>query len=235
MENKLFILIDLQKAISRIEYLERFISDGPSILEDIDENIKKEEDAFQREKDDFETIQKDKRQQEGNLQLLQSKLEKYKEQSMAVKSNKEYQAILQEIELCEKEIEKAEEDVIVKMYEIEKLESELKKDEEKHLKTKKALEEKKKNTEQELADAEIEIEKLRAKKEDLERSLPEDVLKEFNNILSIRDGVAIALAKDGICQACKIRVRPQVYLELKASDILHSCDNCDRYLYRGEE
>ena len=52
--------------------------------------------------------------------MLQSKLEKYKEQSMAVKSNKEYQAILHEIELCEKEIEKAEEEVIVKMYEIDK-------------------------------------------------------------------------------------------------------------------
>lgn len=235
MGNNLLMLIDLQKAISRIEYLERFISDGPSILEGIDENIKEEEQAFQNKKDAFETIQKDKRQQEGNLQLLQSKLKKYKEQSMAVKSNKEYQAILQEIELCEKEIEKAEEDVIVKMYEIDKLESELKKDEEEHLKAKKALEEKRKNTVQELADAEIEIEKIKTKKEDLEKSLPEDVLKEFNNILSIRDGVAIALAKDGICQACKIRIRPQVYLELKTGDKLHSCENCDRYLYRDEE
>ena len=229
------MLIDLQKAISRIEYLEHFISDGPSILEDIDKNIKEEEEAFQNKKDAFETIQKNKRQQEGNLQLLQSKLEKYKEQSMAVKSNKEYQAILQEIELCEKEIEKAEEDVIVKMYEIDKLESELKKDEKEHIKAKKALEEKRKNTEQELADAEIEIVKLKAKKEDLEKSLPEDVLEEFNNILSIRDGVAISLAKNGICQACKIRVRPQVYLELKTSDKLQSCDNCNRYLYREEE
>jgi predicted nucleic acid-binding Zn-ribbon protein len=228
------MLIDLQKALSRIEYLERFISDGPSILEDIDKNIKEEKETFQNKIDTFETIQKDKRKQEGNLQLLQSKLEKYKEQSMAVKSNKEYQAILHEIELCEKEIEKAEEDVIVKMYEIDKLKSELKKDEGEHLKVNKALEEKRKNTEQELADAEKEIEELKAKREDLEKSLPEDILGEFNNILSIRDGVAIALAKDGICQACKIRIRPQVYLEVKTSEKLLSCDNCNRYLYREE-
>lgn len=234
MENNIYTLIELQKTLSRIEYLENFISEGPSLLENIDNSIKEEEESFQKKKDTFETIQKDKRQQEGDLQLLHAKLEKYKEQIMAVKSNKEYTAMRHEIELCEKEIEKAEEEVIVKMYEIDSLEKELKEEEAVFQKDKKTLEEKKSNTEKELKDAEVEIEELRTKKEELEQSLPSDVLEEFNNILSIRGGIALARAKDGICEACKIRVRPQVYIEVKKGNELRRCDNCNRYLYWEE-
>ncbi len=235
MDNNLSMIIELQDAVSTIERLEQLISDGPSILEEIDRQMKEEEDKFLSKTAKLDSLQKERRQQEGDLQLLNSKLEKYKDQLMAVKSNKEYTAMLHEIELCEKEIEKLEEDIIVKMYEIDSLQNEVKSSEEDFKKTKKALEDKKENTEQSIDNAEKEIESLKIKKEELEKALPEDLLKKFSRILTIRDGLAIARAQDGICQACKIRIRPQVYIEIKSGSELISCDNCDRFLYWSEE
>lgn len=234
MDKNLFMMIELQKALSTIERLDRFISEGPSVLEEMGQKIKEEEERFLAKKSRLESLQKEKREQEGNLQMLNTRLEKYKNQIMSVKTNKEYTAMLHEIELCTKEVESVEEDVIVKMYEMDSLENEIKSEEENFIKTKKMLEDKKKNTEQELKDAEKETESLKIKKEELKQSLPEDLLQEFFKIFSIREGLAVAIAKDGICQSCKLRIRPQVYIELKSNNQVVSCENCDRFLYWDE-
>jgi hypothetical protein len=36
---------------------------------------------------------------------------------------------------------------------------------------------------------------------------------------------------DGICQSCFVRVRPQVFQEIKLASKLHYCSNCKRLLF----
>lgn len=228
------MMIELQNTLSTIDRLEQFLSEGPSLLEKIDQHMKEEEEKVLSKKRKLEDLQKERRQEEGDLQLLNSRLEKYKDQLMAVKSNKEYTVMLQEIEQCEKDIEKEEEDIIRKMYEIDSLQNEVREVEENFKKARKSLEEQKANTEKDLSRAEQEIENLKRRREELQKGLPEDLLEEFTKILSIRGGMAVTRARDGICEACKIRIRPQVYIEVKSNSKIINCDHCDRFLYWEE-
>ncbi|MEW5805872.1 MAG: C4-type zinc ribbon domain-containing protein [Acidobacteriota bacterium] len=234
MERNLYVIVELQKTILTMERLKSLIKEGPARLERFDAEVKKEEEKLRSEKDGLESAIKIKRKEEGDLQLLHAKLEKYKDQLMTVKTNKEYTAMLHEIELCKKEIDRLEEDVIQKLYDIDMLQNEVKREEETFTKEKLRIEAEKERAEQEIREAEVEIGRLEARKGDLEKRLPENILKEFYNIASIRGGIAVARAEDYTCQACKLRLRPQVFLDVRANSGLISCENCGRFLYYEE-
>jgi len=44
-------------------------------------------------------------------------------------------------------------------------------------------------------------------------------------------GVAVALAKGGTCQGCRMRLPPQLYNEIQKHLQIHFCPNCQRILY----
>ena len=46
-----------------------------------------------------------------------------------------------------------------------------------------------------------------------------------------RRGVAMAEARDEMCQVCQMRIRPQLFQEIKRNDSIIACDACQRILY----
>ena len=47
----------------------------------------------------------------------------------------------------------------------------------------------------------------------------------------IRDGVAVAEARNGACTACYMALRPQIMADVRRGDEVITCDNCNRILY----
>ena len=47
----------------------------------------------------------------------------------------------------------------------------------------------------------------------------------------IRDGVAVAEARNRSCTACFMSLRPQVMSEIRRGEEVLTCDNCGRILY----
>src|SRR3712207_6310508 len=77
-----------------------------------------------------------------------------------------------------------------------------------------------------------EIEGLRRERERLFSTLPPGVKGVYQRIVSrIRDGVAVADARNGSCSACFIALRPQVMAEIRRGEEIIICDNCNRILY----
>jgi predicted nucleic acid-binding Zn-ribbon protein len=50
-------------------------------------------------------------------------------------------------------------------------------------------------------------------------------------VARIRDGVAVAEARNGACMACFMALRPQVMAEVRRGEEIITCDNCNRILY----
>jgi uncharacterized protein len=46
-----------------------------------------------------------------------------------------------------------------------------------------------------------------------------------------RKGIAVAEARDGLCSVCHVRLRPQIYNEVRRNESLHQCESCTRILY----
>jgi predicted nucleic acid-binding Zn-ribbon protein len=60
--------------------------------------------------------------------------------------------------------------------------------------------------------------------------LPQGLLELFQRVARLR-GIAVAEARDGICQVCHLKLRPQMYVDLKRNEAIVQCPACNRILY----
>ena len=72
---------------------------------------------------------------------------------------------------------------------------------------------------------------LQGRRKEVAAALTAGVLELYERIRVARPGVAVAEVRDGLCMACNVRLRPQRYNEVRSSDALMTCDNCNRILY----
>jgi predicted nucleic acid-binding Zn-ribbon protein len=74
---------------------------------------------------------------------------------------------------------------------------------------------------------------LKERKE-MEASISPDLLPQYERVRKHRGGVAVAAARDYVCELCKVRIRPQVFQEIRRNDKIIHCDACQRILYDPE-
>ena len=178
----------------------------------------------------LDSSQKTRKREEGTLQDLEAKRSKYKGQLMEVKTNKEYTAMLHEIEGVEREIRSREDQILAEMESAETLAVDLKTEEEvfrreeaRHKQDLDALE----GQRRELA---ARRERLAAEREQVAGTISSEVRELFQRVARLR-GVAVAAARDGRCQECHLLLRLQMYSDLKRNDAITQCPQCNRILY----
>jgi predicted nucleic acid-binding Zn-ribbon protein len=150
---------------------------------------------------------------------------------MQVKTNEEYKAMQKQVESAKVEVSDKEDKILVKMEEAEQLQEELK-----H--RKKELEEGNVRVKKMEDELEAEATRLRqelqgknSRREQILDSLPKDLITQYDEISRVRGGIAIAQAKDEHCEVCHVRLRPQVYSDLRMGNKILRCENCSRILY----
>ena len=229
---KLIVLQDIEKNISALHKKAAEIPVKTSELQAAALRVKTaHEEKLSLTKD----IANRRRTLEGEVDLARTKLSRLKEQLMAVKTNKEYTAMLNEIRTVESHISSDEDKILDAMEEMESREKAL------------SLAEKEMRRECAEIDAEIrmlnesapalesDLEKLRAEKAAMESGIDPELFAQYRKLADARNGVAIAEAKDELCTACHIRIRPQVYADLLLTETIIYCDSCSRILFIREE
>ncbi len=227
-------LIALQDIELKITSLQKQISETPHKVQ----NLKNELEHLQRQHQErlsrLQDLTKLRRTREGEVDMMRAKLSRFKDQLMAVKTNKEYTAMLHEIQMAEDQIRSEEDKILEIMEEIEIHESELKKDE-KELKSKTSeLEERIHQAEGAIPGIEAEVTRLIETRLGTEAIVEPDLLFRYRRIADARKGMALAEAKDELCTACHVRIRPQVYADLLHTEAIHTCDSCSRILFMRE-
>jgi predicted nucleic acid-binding Zn-ribbon protein len=77
-----------------------------------------------------------------------------------------------------------------------------------------------------------ELKTARGERDQLFASLPKAMSALYHRISArIRDGVAVAEARNGACTACFMALRPQMMAEVRRGIEIITCDNCNRILY----
>ena len=72
---------------------------------------------------------------------------------------------------------------------------------------------------------------MRAERDEISAELPRPLAGTVSRVEEGRQGRFLAKAEDGVCQACYVRVRPQVFQEIKLATRVHACASCRRFLY----
>ena len=223
-------LIGLQRAETELKRVEAELAEVPKKRSDLEADLQAERLRLDTAKEALATSQKGRRQHEGALQDLETRRSKYKGQLMEVKTNKEYTAVLHEIEGVEREIRSREDEVLAEMEKAETLAAEIKREETafkeaeaRHRDGAKALDERTKGLE---ADAQ----RFRGERAAVAATLGEDLLALFERVAKLR-GAAVAEARDGMCQLCHVKLRLQLYSDVKKNETIQQCPSCSRILY----
>jgi uncharacterized protein len=231
---ELRILVTLQDLELRITSLQKQASDIPSKNQSFENELQRLSAEHQERVSHSKDLANHRRTLEGQVDMSRTKLSRLKDQLMAVKTNKEYTAMLHEIQMAEDQIHSEEDKILEIMEEMEGKEQDLKRQEQEMLQRCSELQDSIRKSNESAPIIESELARLREEKLRMESQVGSELLSRYRRIAQARKGVALAEAKDELCSACHVRIRPQMYAELMRTESIHTCDSCSRLLFSRE-
>lgn len=225
-------LIGLQQLDSTIEEARRRIATHPERLAEADARLSGARQQVEAAKGRLKDSNEARRALEKDAAMFQSRVAKFKDQLSAVKTNKEYQAVQHETETAQRDVSAAEEKVLERMMEADALTADIKQAEGVLAAQEKEVSAVKAALAAELAVEEATLAKASQQRESLLASLSPRLLALFEQVSRVRKGIAICSAtRDGLCSVCHVRLRPQVFQQVRQNDSIVQCDSCQRILY----
>ncbi len=231
MNTHLQLLIAFQHLDSKIIQLQERTHQIPESIEELNTTL----DESRGKLEEAETLLGEENARRRDLELdveaLRGKLSKYRSQLTEVKTNKEYQAVLHEIATAEGEITTKEDQILEGMMVIEEKEQLGETMRKEFERKEKVILQKRSELEKFAAEAQAQIDDLEKEKSQLGTQIPEELSQQYGKIATARNGLALTEAKDQSCQACHVKLRPQLFAELKTKQEIITCENCNRFLY----
>jgi predicted nucleic acid-binding Zn-ribbon protein len=220
LKEQLVFLIELQRmesAAGRIHAKKRNL---PAQVNKLDEEFKAFCDILGTERGQMEDLRKRRREKDAQLLAGQQSLKRTRERLFEVKTNKEYQSMLKEIEIFEGKNSRMEDEVIALLDELDHHEAALKTKEEELEARRRCYEEEKSRLEADLR-----------KSGELKKEIPAELIRKYEQIKGAGRGVAVVAVWKEVCDGCHMSIPPQLYNELQKTTALITCPNCNRIIY----
>lgn len=221
----------LQALDIKIRGMQREKDEIPTRLAALEGEFKKEEEKVLGQKAELDRLLKDRRHKEKELEEEVERAKKTEARAFEIKTNKEYQAVLKEIEGAKKLNRQREEEILGILERFEELQKVARQGE-------KELEAKRKEYQQQLSELQQRAAQFEQKmaaevkeRDERQKGIPPDLLSKYRMLLEKRQGIAVAPVSNGVCKACNMNLRPQLYIELQKQQTLILCPNCSRILF----
>lgn len=235
IEERLKNLYQLQTYLSQIDNIRTIRGELPLEVQDLEDEVEGLRTRIEKTTAEAEEIRKGLASWQGEIQVAQQKLEKYKQQLDNVRNNREYDMINKEIEYQNLEIQLAEKR-INEAKQAEKRNQELiaKSQEELENRTQ-DLEVKKNELDEIVIETKAEEDKLREKAKTLELTIEPRILQAFKRIRkNSRNGLGIVYVQRDACGGCFAKIPPQRQLDVRMRKKVIVCEYCGRILIDPE-
>jgi hypothetical protein len=223
--------IRLQSLDDRIAVLTKEIAALPKHIAEIEKKLESHNRRLEADRAALVANQKQRKTLESDIQMQDQKISKLKAQMMEARTNDVYRAFQHEIDFCQKEIRRFEDQILELMTESEPLEKNVKAAEASLAQEKKQVEAEKAQARERTAADQKEIAALNEERTGIVKQMDPKIASEYERIRRGRAGVAIAEAVNGRCSKCNMTLRPQFLQELKRGDSIMLCESCKRILY----
>ena len=224
-------LIHLQELDLAAERHRRRETDIPQLQAALDARLAARSAAVDAVKARIAGSQTARREVDRDLAAVQSRLSKFKNQLMEVKTNKEYQAMQKEMSVAEQEISDLETRMLERMEEADSLAVELKTAQAALAAEQAEITRERQALESERGTLADDLKRLSEERAMTAALVSADALALFERLAHNRRGLAMAEARDGLCTVCHVRLRPQVFNEARRNAGIVQCDSCTRILY----
>jgi len=231
MNPELQKLMELQQVDARIAALRAEVAALPKEVAAIEAKLAGSKAKVETAQTSIKTDEGARRKHESDIKDQQEKISKYRDQSLKVKTNQEYKALLTEIEHAEKEIARLEDKILEIMVAADTRKETLKQAEA-TLKADTAENEKEKeHARKQTAEDEQALAELTEQRKQLRGGIDDDTLRHYDRVLKLRGSALAAVHDDQMCSVCRVILRPQVYQDVMKGEEILACDSCQRILY----
>jgi len=231
MNSDLQKLIELQQVDLRIAALRAEIAALPKEVAQIEAKLAGSKAKVEAAQAAMKADEAARRKHESDIKDQQEKISKYRDQSLKVKTNQEYKALLSEIGQAEAEIAKLEDKVLEIMVATDTRKETLKQAEATLKADTAENEREKEHARQQTAEDEKQLAELTAQRKELRAGVAEETLNHYDRVLKLRGSVMAAVYEDESCSACRVRLRPQVFQDVMSNEQIVTCFYCNRILY----
>lgn len=224
-------LIKLQEAETEIVRLKL-------VLEQVEKNkvkaavrLKEFEKAVNQHNEDFEKAKSACQDSEREIQVVSDRIVRSNEHLRMVKTNKEYQVLLREVDDNKKRKDALENEMLDFLEEKEKLEALVLESEKEYALLEQQILSEQAELEKQSADDKELLEEYLARQAHIGKTLDPALMNKFRRISKMNKGSAMARVHNEVCLGCFMNVPPQLYIEVQRGVSLISCPICSRILY----
>jgi predicted nucleic acid-binding Zn-ribbon protein len=223
-------LLALQEVDIRIRQLKQRLELLPNEKRTIEEQQQKDEIELKSSKEKSLKAELDIKQVESEIAKVNEEIQRLQKQSVMVKKNNEYKALMTEIDHCKEKISDFETKEITLLDELEKDKNEYNEIEKNFAAKTRSLKEELAELNEIGQDIGAEIENMKNSRKPLQAKIEPDILNAYNRILAKGRGTPLIKVHDGNCGNCHLKLIPQTLNQTKKA-VLTMCENCSHLLY----
>jgi predicted nucleic acid-binding Zn-ribbon protein len=231
VKEQLIALVALQKAENQIAVIEKYLVGVEDQIKELGSQVDQIQNEVVQGQQMLDSLKKKYRDDEVEVRSLESQQVKSQEKLRSVKTNKEYQSMLKEIDDLKMKASEIEDRMLDELEQIEKAEKQVVEKKKDLAVFQKDIEEQQLKIRQSAQEQIQQLEEYKKQRDEVHAQLSPQLQKIFQRLKQQCRGIAIAAVDSAVCQVCHLNIPPQMYNELLRLDSLRNCPNCQRIIY----
>lgn len=235
MNSDLELLLKLQVIDYDIGELER----SKEYLPDMMGNLKHEISDAQGKLDTVASELEEAKVRQKNLELeistKEAELQKFQQQMMSIKTNKEYDALVGQIDTVKEGISSSESELLEIIDRIAELEKQVVEYKEKVTQVEENNNKQLQILQDKIANIGDTMSGKMSDRTEISSAIPKPTLSVYERVRKGKGGTVVVVVKKRACGACYKALTPKKVQEIKKGDRIHTCDNCGRIMFWDNE
>jgi predicted nucleic acid-binding Zn-ribbon protein len=223
-------LLELQQADKEIRKLRDEVAALPKRMAVIEQKLAGTKAHLEKVQLAAKADEASRKKFEAAIKDLQGKISKYRDQSLDVKTNEQYKAIMNEIQFAEQEVRLNEDRILEVMVNVDAREKDVKAAQADLKAETDAIEKEKEEARKVTAEDQKKLTEWNGKRDALRHGISEDTLRQYERVAKFR-GTGLAEVRDQKCMGCQVMLRPQTYNEVRNGEKVMVCESCSRVYY----
>jgi len=220
-------VLELQRLDTRTLALQKEIAALPRHVAALEKTLDSHVKKVEADRAVLAANQKDRKQQDIDIQTHQQKIIKLRDQMQGAKNNDQFKAFQKEIDFCETGIKKSEDRIIELMEQSEPLDAAVKAAEAALAKEKQQVDKEKAAARERTVTDQTSVKQILEERKALVALMAPAIANTYEKIHKKQE-IAVADATNGRCSACQMELRPQFMQDLKRRESLFLCETCRR-------
>jgi predicted nucleic acid-binding Zn-ribbon protein len=235
VQSDIELLLKLQVIDYDLGELERSKDYLPDMMNNLNHEIVEAQKKLEEISAALEKAKVDQKNLELEISTKEAELQKYQQQMMTIKTNKEYDALVGEIDSVKSEIGSREQLLLSTMEKIETLEKELPEATER-------LNHIKENNTNQLQILQEKIDSIgdktsdkNSERKEILSQVPKPIMSVYERVRKGKGGAVVVSVKKRSCSSCHKSLTPKKIQEIRRANGIHTCESCGRMLYWDDD